>query len=96
MFYTLRQALDKATSDKCIIAEDISASGQKQFYVGSLQTLKNIYATKKEHHWYECLLENRPSRLFLDIESDTPVSIDAIVTFFANAIQIKYKKTCKF
>ena len=95
MFYTLHKAIDKVTLDKVIIAEDISAAGQKQFYVGSLLRLKNIYTTKKEHHWYECLLENRPSRLFLDIESDTAVSIDEIVDFFAQAIQIAYQKTCK-
>jgi len=96
MFYTLQTAINKCTLDNVIIAEDISVTGQKQFYVGSLQTLKNIYDTKKEHYWYECLLENRPSRLFLDVESDTAVSIDEIVDFFAQTVQIAYQKTCKF
>lgn len=96
MFYTLSNAIENCTPDKLIMAEDVSASGQKQFYVGSLQRLQQIYDTKKEHHWYECLLEDRPSRLFLDIESDTPVSIDEIVQFFAHTVEIAYQKTCKF
>ena len=96
MFYTLHKAIANCTLDKCIVAEDISATGQKQFYVGTIQMLQEIYATKKDHHWYECLLENRPSRLFLDIESDTPVSIDKIVDFFAQAVRIMFQKTCTF
>ena len=96
MFYTLHKAIAKCTLDKCIVAEDISATGQKQFYVGTIQTLKEIYATKKTHHWYECLLENRPSRLFLDIESNTPISIDKIVDFFAKTVFIMFGKKCAF
>ena len=96
MFFTLHKAIENCSEKQCIMAEDISASGQKQFYVGTLEQLRQHYDTKKDHHWYECLLERRPSRLFLDIESTQPVSIEEIVQFFRRAVQTKYNKTCNF
>lgn len=96
MYSTLAKAIGHCTLDKCIVAEDISAACQKHFYVGTLQQLKKIYETKTQHHWYECLLEHRPSRLFLDVESLQPVSIEDIVEFFRKTVRIMYSTECNF
>ena len=96
MYPTLVNAIGKCTLDKCVVAEDISAAGQKHFYLGTLQQLKQVYETKTQHHWYECLLEHRPSRLFLDVESLQPVSIAAIVDFFRETVRIMYDTECNF
>jgi len=86
MFRYLQPALEK--SNPYVFAQDISSSGCKQFWTGTLELFKNIYADNSvSRHWYECLLENRPTRLFLDIESMTEVSITDIVDFFKKSIQ---------
>lgn len=96
MYSTLRQAIQNCPGQCRIVAEDISASGQKQFYVGTVDRLRSIHDSQQEHHWYECLLENRPTKLFLDIESDRPVSVEQIVAFFARAVQHQFGRDCEF
>lgn len=93
MYKRLIDARNVVSSETMIIAEDVSGSGQKIFYVGSLDKLNGKYSTIKRPHWYECLLENRASRIFLDIESDTSVDLDNILNKLTIAIQQKFGQT---
>lgn len=87
MFRSLREALHAVRDLQIVVAEDVSASGQKCFRVGTVDVLGRTYAALSTPHWYECLVEHKPSRLFLDVESTVPVDIDVIVAWFANAVQ---------
>ena len=86
MFRSLREALHAVRTTGIVMAEDVSASGQKCFRVGSVKVLDSAYAAIPTPHWYECLVENKPSRLFLDIESTGVVDIDCIVAWFKRAV----------
>ena len=90
MFYTLRSALASVTDGDIVVAEDVSDSGQKQFRVGTINALNSIYSTLNKRHWYECLVENKASRLFLDVESTTCVNIAAIVAFFKRCVELQF------
>jgi len=90
MFRTLREALKNSNDSDIIVAEDISAAGQKRFLVGNTEKLNHIYSKLINRHWYECLVENKASRLFLDIESNKFVDINKILKFFHNVVQIMY------
>lgn len=92
MYRTLHDALRRVSHTECIVAEDISKDGKKKFYTGDIQTLNKMYTELASRHWYEVLLEDRPTRLFLDIESKTNVSIDDIVNFFKRTIKIMFGK----
>ena len=87
MFRSLREALHAVESTQIVVAEDVSSSGQKCFRVGSVDVLSCTYAALSTPHWYECLVENKPSRLFLDVESTGVVDIGVIVAWFTNAVQ---------
>jgi len=89
MFLTLQKAIEHRSD--YIIAEDISSCGKKHFYTGTIQQLRSIYKQKKVCHWYECLMEHRPSRLFLDIDSTVPLDISRIVDVLQQAILAKFK-----
>jgi len=84
MFPTLYKALQQNAD--YVVAEDLSNDGRKQFYSGTLEHLKRLYDTKAHHYWYECLMEDRPSRLFLDVDATTNVDIHEIVHNLRTAI----------
>ena len=86
MHRTLRGALLAVQTDQMVVAEDVSTAGQKCFRVGTVEALHRTYSGLNSHHWYECLVENKPSRLFLDIESTGVVDIDCIVAWFKRAV----------
>ena len=90
MFRRLQDAIDTVTENDTVIAEDVSSSGQKQFRVNTIANMDKIYRKIQHPHWYECLLENRPSRIFLDIESYQPVDLGSILESIVTAIQHKY------
>jgi len=86
-FYRLNQALLTCKTEQIIIAEDINSTGTKQFYVDTLKNLNQLYISKTDKHFYEVLVENKPSRLFLDVESDTEiVNVDKLVEDLANVL----------
>ena len=87
-FYRLNQALLSCNQkNQIIIAEDINSTGAKQFHVDYVENLNQLYFSKTEKHWYEVLVENKPSRLFLDVESETKVvNVDKLVEDLANVL----------
>lgn len=87
---TLHSALAEQRTDSVVFAKDVSASGKKVFFVGTLQKALALYNKPGAKHWYECLLENRPSKLFLDVESEDAIDIDSIVQLFQHTLQHKY------
>ena len=91
LFKTLLSTLQSLSKHEIIIAQDISPSGQKTFLKHTLEPLKQLYETCADKHWYECLLENRPSRIFLDIESTEAVDLQYILTKLAEAVQLKFQ-----
>ena len=93
MYHFLHDALHSLKKNQIIIAEDISDSGQKQFYVGTILELNTKYESLSAKHWYECLVENKPSRIFLDVESSQPVDINAIVETLKQCIEQHYKQS---
>ena len=90
-YKTLLSALQCLSKDEIVIAQDISSSGQKIFLKHTIDPLKRLYETCADKHWYECLVENRPSRIFLDIESSTQVDMQYILTTLSQAIQLKFQ-----
>lgn len=90
LFKTLVSTLQHLTPDQLVIAQDISPSGQKTFLKDTLCSLQQIYESCAEKHWYECLLENRPSRIFLDIESTDTVDLEYLLTRLQEAIRLKF------
>ena len=93
MFKRLADAVESIGlhKNKIIIAEDITVSGQKKFYVDTVANLDRKYQRMGAKHWYECLLEKRPCRIFLDIESPTAVDLTAILTSLKDAAQLQFK-----
>ena len=91
IYRTLQSALQHITLQKIIIAQDISKHGQKIFLLDEIESLKHKYKQLVQKHWYECLVENRPTRIFLDIESNEQINIEEIVDFLKKAIEIKFK-----
>ena len=89
-FRTLAEALRNLNPGEIIIAQDVSPSGQKCFLKGARENLESIYTDMKDRHWYECLVEHRPSRIFLDVESLTHVEIENIVDICRKAIRLKF------
>lgn len=85
MFHTLQKALENPS--EYVVAEDISNDGKKQFYAGTLSELRRVYQAKAQHHWYECLQENRSSRLFLDVDAKEPMEIGGVVVKLRTALQ---------
>jgi len=86
-FYKLGQALAVSNSNDILIAEDINKSGSKVFYVNNIFELDKLYDSIQNKHWYETLKENCPTRLFLDIESETDVvDIRSLVEFINNRL----------
>lgn len=84
MYSTLQQAIDRKA--QYVVAEDVSSDGKKHFYAGTLDELRTIYDSKSTHHWYECLQEHRSSRLFLDVDAKTQISIQNIVDKLTTAL----------
>lgn len=89
MFQTLQKAIENRS--EYVIAEDISTCGKKHFYTGNITQLREIYDTKRQHHWYECLMENRPARLFIDVDSTIPFDIVQLVDILKQAIVVQFK-----
>ena len=87
MYRSLHDALTQVSSSDIIIAEDVSANGKKNSTLG-LPDLDEKYKNMSKRHWYEVILENRPTRIFLDIESETHVSVMSIVEFFQKPFNI--------
>ena len=87
---TLHLALANVKTSEIVIAQDISASGQKIFLKGAQTELESYYDELEKKHWYECLMDNRPSRIFLDVESLNYVDIEQIVDVCKQAIQLKF------
>lgn len=84
MYSTLQRAIEAGSTH--VVAEDVSTDGKKQFYAGTLAELRAVYETKSAHHWYECLMEGRASRLFLDVDAKTQIDIHAIVAKLRTAV----------
>jgi hypothetical protein len=91
LFKTLLSSLQSLSRQEIVMAQDISSSGQKTFIKDTLEPLKQLYETCTDKHWYECLVENRPSRIFLDIESTASVDLSYILTKLAEAVQLKFQ-----
>lgn len=87
---TLQAALAQWSVDDVVFARDVSATGKKVFFAGTLPQAIALYHQTQDKHWYECLLEGRPSRLFLDVESENPLDITSIVNLFKATIFHKY------
>ena len=88
--HTLHSALQHLVADHMIIAEDVSKHGQKVFYCDTLEHLKQHYTHMKEKHWYECLVEQRPTRIFLDIEAEfvqPEINMHAIKSFLSDCVR---------
>ena len=88
-YHTLHKALQRLDPDRMVIAEDIAKNGQKGFYCESLDTLTGYYEKLSQKHWYECLVENRPTRIFLDVEAEfvePSINMDAIMAFLTACI----------
>lgn len=92
MYRRLQDALVSVKDNTIVIAEDISNSGQKVFRVAAMEQLHQKYLELKQPHWYECLLEGRPSRIFLDIDSNEPIELDGLLKTLDTAIQHKFGK----
>ena len=93
MFKRLADALahlKECPSNNIVIAEDVAVGGQKQFYVNSPQLLAQKYTQLQSPHWYECLLEGVPSRIFLDIESEDAVDLPSILESLTAAVDQKF------
>ena len=90
MYHSLRGALCNVPPDGVVIAEDVTAAGQKRFMVGTISKFVAIYDKLQARHWYECLVEGKASRIFLDIESETFVDIAEIVRFFTEACRRQF------
>jgi hypothetical protein len=91
LFKTLLSSLQSLSRQEIVMAQDISSSGQKTFIKDTLEPLKQLYETCTDKHWYECLVENRPSRIFLDIESTASVDLSYILTKLSD--WAKYQST---
>jgi len=91
MYFNLREALNNVPAGNIVIAEDVTAAGQKRFIVSPVSKLVTLYQTLKCRHWYECLVENKASRIFLDVESERRVDIEGIVDFFRQMAQLQFK-----
>ena len=91
MFHRIYDALSHISPDTLLMAEDVSASGQKVFMVDNIENLTERYRAITDPHWYECLLENRQSRIFLDVESYQPVNVSIILKTLSQAILHKFK-----
>lgn len=91
MFTTLRRAIECGA--EYVVAEDVSSDGKKQFYTGTLEKLRRVYQKKTNHHWYECLQENRTSRLFLDVDAKQSMNIEDVVVKLRAALDafLKHK-----
>ncbi len=84
MHATLQRALEHA--GEYVFAEDVSGDGRKHFFSGSLAQFSALYEQKVLRHWYECLQEDRPSRVFLDVDATQPICIDDIVQHLRAAL----------
>ena len=91
MFRKIADALSTVSTTTVIIAEDVSASGQKVFMVDTVENMCRKYDNITNPHWYECLLENRPTRIFLDVESSQPVDVPTILETLSTAILEKFQ-----
>ncbi len=90
MFLTLQKAI-KQKSDY-VFAEDVSTTGKKQFHTGTIGQIQTVIDKRPVAYFYECLLENRPSRLFLDIDSTEPLNINELVEMLQKAIVAKFNQ----
>lgn len=88
MFLTLQKAITRGGD--YVFAEDVSTDGKKKFHAGSINQLKDIVSATQNPHFYECLMENRPSRIFLDVDSTTNICIDKLVSILLDAIHAKF------
>lgn len=90
MFKQLQPAIMAIKPGDIVIAQDISASGKKVFYTGSVDEMRKLYDTAELKNHYEVILENRPTCVFLDVDSTTEICIDEIVAFLQIALQFQF------
>ena len=80
-FYTLAPAIDKLNSTEIVLAQDIDRNGSvvKRFIRGTLNDIKNLMIDidkgnvenwLKNKHFYEVLVKDRPTRIFVDMETN--------------------------
>jgi len=80
-FFTLAPAIVKIQPDEIVLAQDIKkpCSIVKKFIRGTIDEIKKLMLDidngdveewLKEKHFYEVLLKNRPTRIFVDIETN--------------------------
>lgn len=90
MFHTLQKAIGQKTD--YVFAEDVSATGKKQFHTGTIAELQTIVSNRSTRHFYECLMEHRASRLFLDVDSTSSLDIHELVELLRAGIVAKFKQ----
>ena len=109
-FYTLAPAIQKLRSDEIVLAQDIEKNGSvvKKFIRGTLEDVKNLMQKidkgivddwLKEKHFYEVLLKDRPTRIFVDIETENGVkeTVEHSIKVLIKAFRIFNKNpTCTF
>lgn len=91
-YFTLASALETLSPGDRVFAIDLDSTGKKKFCVyPSEKNIKSLYEDARNNngalHWYEVLLSgDRPTRLFLDVESRDHTKgqvIDAVTSFLA-------------
>jgi len=95
-YHLLRPALDDAGSVRRIFARDLNKSGTKEFMVADMGVFIDAYAASQRKHWYECLREDRSSRLFLDVESAAAVDVAALVKYMQKCSRVMFDAECDF
>jgi hypothetical protein len=80
-YFTLAPAIEKIQSNEIVLAQDIKKSSSivKKFLRCTIDEIKKLMLDidkgdvedwLKEKHFYEVLLKNRPTRIFVDIETN--------------------------
>ena len=88
MFPTLQKAIEQKSD--YVFAEDVHQAGKKQFYTGTIAELQTIVNKRLQPHFYECLMEHRPSRLFIDVDSTHQLDINELVEMLRAGIAAKF------
>jgi len=88
MFPTLQKAIEQKSD--YVFAEDVHQAGKKQLYTGTIAELQKIVNKTSQPHFYECLMEHRPSRLFIDVDSTRKLDINELVEMLRAGIAAKF------
>lgn len=78
--YTSRLVDALKDCPECVFAEDVLRDGKvvKRFVPGTYDTVVPWYESLPQKHCYEVLLEDRPTRLFFDIEYECDSLVDTL------------------